>query len=148
MGDDDAEVSAYESRVNGALSAHAAAFASWLRPQEASAYRCAGDALADAALPLAAAHGAGEACMEGVQATRERFAVEMSAVQKALHACHSETEAALREQFKGDKVDNAALVASYMARLRPCAEATLDTLPASLERVKNPPKAKAKGWFA
>jgi hypothetical protein len=151
MSGDDAEVAAYEARVNGALSAHATAFASWLRPQEATAYRCAGDRLADAALPLAAAHAAGEACMEGVQATRERFATEMAAVQRALHDCHSETEKALKAQFSGGReVDNSSLVTAYMARLRPCAEKTLATLPASLERVKAPPKESKKGggWFA
>ena len=90
--------------------------------------------------------------MESVQATRERFASEMASVQRALHACHSETETALKAQFAGGAaaVDNAALVAAYMSRLRPCAEKTLATLPASLERIKAPPTkaGEKKGWFA
>jgi len=63
----------------------------------------------------------------------------------------------LKADFKGraGAVDEAALVARYMALLRPCVDGHLAGLPAALERVKSgaaPPapggKASSRGWFA
>ena len=74
--------------------------------------------------------------------------------QRKLHACHGDTEAVLKADFKGQPVDEAALVASYMRLLRPCVDGHLAGLPAALERVKAggaapaAAKAKSSGWFA
>ena len=150
---DEAEISAFEASVNARINESAAALSEWLRPSEAAAHRCVADALDDRSLTTAEAHAKGDACTARVSGARARFADEMQGFQRKLHACHGDTEAVLKADFKGKGVDEAALVAAYMRLLRPCVDGHLAGLPAALERVKAggaapAAKAKSSGWFA
>lgn len=99
---------------------------------------------------LQTSYSAARACVRARLRHRRRAA---SPAQRKLHACHGDTEAVLKADFKGKGVDEAALVAAYMRLLRPCVDGHLAGLPAALERVKAggaapAAKAKSSGWFA